>query len=189
MAGDDEAAAPGRRVEAPVRVAERWLPGRVLSATPGERRAFLAAVVQGYARRIAIVGALASAFFVVDHVSKLIAAIVPPDHFVTNDVVGLPIWAALVPIFVVALLGNRLLLLSGGLMLGGTMGNAVDAALWPGGVPDFIDAPYPFTPPSIWNFADAFIDIGALMYVVVLVAITVRRVTHETRAAQASLSG
>ena len=131
VAGDDEAAAPGRRVEAPVRVAERWLPGRVLSATPGERRAFLAAVVQGYARRIAIVGALASAFFVVDHVSKLIAAIVPPDHFVTNDVVGLPIWAALVPIFVVALLGNRLLLLSGGLMLGGTMGNAVDAASGP----------------------------------------------------------
>lgn len=130
---------------------------------------------------------IAAVVFAIDQLSKVIATVFPPDHFVKNDAVGLPLWAALVPMVVVSLLGNRLLLLSGGLLVGGALGNAVDAAFWPGGVVDFINAPYPFTPPSIWNFADAFIDAGALLYLAALVALTLRRVVRETRVAQASL--
>lgn len=141
-------------------------------------------LARGYAQRLSQVLLIATGFFALDHVSKAIAALVPPDHYMLNDMAGLPIWAAMVPIFVVSLLDNRLLLIAGGLVVGGTMGNAVDAAFWPGGVPDFIDAPYPFTQPSIWNFADAFIDLGSIMFLTVLVVITVRRVAYETRAAQ-----
>lgn len=132
---------------------------------------------------------IAAAFFALDQISKLIATAIPPDHFVNHDVQGLQIWAAVVPLLVVSLFANRLLFLSGGVLVGGLLGNAVDARFWPGGVPDFIDAPYPFTPPSIWNLADAFIDIGALAYLAVLVTITLRRVAQETRVAQARLSG
>ena len=189
-----EADAEGPRAAdggAPARVEldEAWLPRRICRSDPHARRAFLLRFARGYGRRIAIVGALATAFFALDQVSKLIASIVPPDHFVSHDVAGLQIWAAVVPIFVVALFAHPLLMLGGGLLVGGTLGNAVDARFWPGGVPDFIDAPYPFTPPSIWNLADAFIDLGAIVYVVVLVVLTLRRVACETRAAQAHLSG
>jgi hypothetical protein len=146
---------------------------------------FLRELAHGYWRRINVVLLVATAFFALDHVAKGIAALVPPDHYLQNAEAGLPIWAAIVPLFVVSLLDNRWLLVSGGILVGGTMGNAADAAFWPGGVPDFIDAPYPFTPPSIWNLADAFIDIGAASFLVVLVVITLRRVAHETRVAQA----
>jgi len=127
-----------------------------------------------------IVSLLAGAFFAIDQVSKPAVTALPPDHFVKNSAPGLQIWAALVPICVVALLPSRWLLLCGGLLVGGALGNAVDATFWPGGVPDFINAPYPFTPPSIWNFADAFIDVGAAGFIVVLVVITLRRLVYET---------
>jgi len=187
---DDEGPAAARDdVPAPVERDEAWLPGRICRSDPQARRAFLLDLARGYGRRIGIVAMIAAAFFTLDQVSKLIATMVPPDHFVNHDVAGLQIWAAVAPIFVVALFAHPLLMISGGLLVGGTVGNAVDARFWPGGVPDFIDAPYPFTPPSIWNLADAFIDLGAIVYLVVLVGLTLRRVAYETGAAQARLSG
>lgn len=165
--------------------------GDVRCAFPFGRswRETLRSVAGGYASRVVVVGLLASAFFAIDQVSKLAATAFPPDHFVKNSTPGLQIWAALVPICVVALLPSRWLLLCGGLLVGGALGNAVDARFWPGGVPDFIDAPYPFTSPSIWNFADAFIDVGAAGFIVALVVITLRRLGYETRVAKARLDG
>jgi len=143
----------------------------------------LRSVAGGYGSRLLAVGLLAGLFFAIDQISKVVATAFPPGHFVKNSAPGLEIWAALVPIFVVALLPNRWLLLCGGLLVGGALGNAVDARFWSCGVPDFIDAPYPITPPSIWNFA----DVGAAGFIVVLVAITLRRVGYETRTTQARL--
>ena len=99
-------------------------------------------------------------FFAIDQLSKLLATAFPPDHYVKNDSPGPEQWEALVPLLILPLFTHRLLLVTGSMFIGGGIGNTMNSWAWPGGVPDFIDAPFPFSEPSIWNVTDAFIVLG-----------------------------
>jgi lipoprotein signal peptidase len=134
-------------------------------------------------RELRVVVGAAAAVLVIDQVSKLAARGFGFGSSMQNDV-GLVWWAWLLGLFLlvdIAALGviaSRRAGLLAGLIVGGVLGNALDALVWPGGIPDFIRIPWGSVVTSYANLADVFILVGIPLLVV---AVLVRLLTAANR--------
>jgi lipoprotein signal peptidase len=135
----------------------------------------------GWRQRGALVLAVALACFVVDQVSKLVAAMIEPVGYTHNPDIVFLWWTPLVVVGAAVVLPFRPIAAGLGMGLGGGVANLLDAVIWPGGTPDFIPVGN-----SVANVADFFIWIGDGSVLVSLLVWPVlaarRRLRRETEA-------
>jgi len=119
-----------------------------------------------YAARLRVLAAVAAVFFAVDQISKLAATALDPRWYVQNPKPHAGWWIPLAMALAVCLLPGLRFAAAGGVWVGGAAGNVLDLYVWPGGVPDFIRTPWPH---GIWNLADVFILLGAVLLACLIV--------------------
>ena len=100
------------------------------------------------AGRFRLVLVVAFVVIVVDHVAKLAAAGLQPEHYLHNPSPFVYDWVLLLP-FALLLIPSRLIAVLLAVWFGGSASNTIDLSVWPGGVPDFIPMG-----DWVWNPAD-----------------------------------